>query len=88
MCKVQTIDDYVVVVDAPTRGDHDDHRDGVRPVHDSDGSRMKAFAADAPACVVDRPSRPAGVLGESQGAASPFDRASHPHGRVEENDPP
>ena len=39
--EMEAADDHVVVVDAPTRRDHDQHDHGVDPVHDPDGQGCK-----------------------------------------------
>ena len=39
--KVQPAEQDLVVVDLPAARDHDDHRDGIGPVHDAERQRVK-----------------------------------------------
>ena len=41
LVECQTAYDDVIVVDPPTRGNHDEHCDGIGPMHDSDGQRVQ-----------------------------------------------
>src|SRR5580658_1597230 len=40
--EIEPTDDYVIIVDAPTRCDHDQHDHGVDPVHDPERPRVQA----------------------------------------------
>ncbi len=39
--KMQPPKNNVVIVDLPAAADHDEHRDGINPMHDPDRQRMK-----------------------------------------------
>ena len=41
LAEMETADDHVIVVDTPTRSDHDQHHHGVDPMHDPDGQWME-----------------------------------------------
>src|SRR5271154_2865364 len=40
--EIEPTNDYVIIVDAPTRRDHHQHDHGVDPVHDPEGPRVQA----------------------------------------------